>query len=140
MENHDEAGSEIHGFVLFEEHAGNNVVNSMKKAVKERAVFEEKMPEVFVNGKNAMAVLDIYQLKRHTGSAFHGIFISAGRAETAVAAERDKFKFSTVGAAIHSSTEGRITTVNHLIDIFDFSISGVKSIFNFFIMVSKDFL
>ena len=40
MENHDEAGSEIHGFVLFEEHAGNNVVNSMKKAVKERAVFK----------------------------------------------------------------------------------------------------
>ena len=119
MENHDEAGSEIHGFVLFEEHAGNNVVNSMKKAVKERAVFEEKMPEVFVNGKNAVAVLDIYQLKRHTGSAFHGIFVATGRTETAVTAECYKFKFATVRTAVHGTAKSRVTAMKHFIYVFN---------------------
>lgn len=83
MKHHDKTGSEIHGFVLLEEHGGNNTGDSMKKAVEERTVFEEKPPEAFINCKNAVAVLDIYQLKGHTGSAFHGIFVSAGRAKTA---------------------------------------------------------
>ena len=43
-------------------------------------------------------------------------------------------------AAIHGTAEGRITTVDHLIDIFHLSLSGMKSIFNFFIIVSKNFL
>lgn len=90
MEDQDKTGSELHGFVLFEEHGGNNTGDRVKKTVKEGTVFEEKIPEGFINGKNAVAVLDIYQLKGHAGSAFHGIFIAAGRAETAMAAERDK--------------------------------------------------
>lgn len=47
MEDHDKAGSEIHGFVLFEKHAGNDTVNGMEKAVKEGPVKKEKLPELF---------------------------------------------------------------------------------------------
>ena len=91
MEYHDETGSEIHGFILFEKHAGNNTVYSMEKAVKERTVIEEKIPELLINGKNTMTVSDIDEFKGHRGSALHGVKISASGAETAMAAERNKF-------------------------------------------------
>ncbi len=91
VEDHDKAGSEVHGFVLFKKHAGNNAVYSMKKAVKERTVIEEKIPELLINGEDAMAVGNIDQFKGHRGSALHGIEVSTGRAEAAVAAKRDKF-------------------------------------------------
>lgn len=118
MKNHDKTGSEIQGFVLLKEHGGNNAGDSMKKAVKERTVFEKKIPEVCINRKNAVSVLDIYQLKGHIGSTFHGIFIATGRAEAAVAAERDEFQFTAVRTAIHCSTEGRIAAVDHFIHVF----------------------
>ena len=87
-----------------------------------------------------MAVSDIHQLKGHTCSAFHGVFVTTGRAETAVTAKRDKPKFATMGTAVHGTTEGWIATVNHLFDIFHLSIPGMKSIFNFFLIVGKDSL
>lgn len=101
---------------------------------------QEESPEVFVNGENAMPVGNVDKFKGHGGSAFHGIFIAAGGAEPAVAAERDKLKLAAVGAAIHGATERRITTVYHLVDIFHLSFSGMKGIFNFLVMVSKNFL
>lgn len=61
-------------------------------------------------------------------------------AKAAVAMKRDEFKLSTMGADIHGTIEGWITTVDHLIDIFHLGIPRMKSIFNFFIMVCKDFL
>ena len=87
-----------------------------------------------------MAVWDIKQLEGHTGSAIHGVLISTGRTETAMTAERNKFKFSAMRTAIHGTAERRITTVNHFIDIFHLSISGMKSIFDFLIIVGKDSL
>ena len=50
--------------------------------------------------KDTMAVRDINELKGHGGSTVHGIFISTGR------------------AAVHGPTKGRITAVDHLINIF----------------------
>ena len=47
---------------------------------------------------------------------------------------------STVRTAVHGTTERWITAMNHLIDIFHLSFSGMKSIFNFFIIVSKNLL
>ena len=85
-------------------------------------------------------MLDIDDLKGHRGSAIHGIFITAGRAETAVTTERNKLEISAVDTAIHGTTIRRITTVDHLIDIFHLSRSRMKCIFNFFIVVSKDSL
>ena len=97
----------------------------MKETVKERAILQEKITEGRINGKNAMTVSDINELKGHRGSAFHGIFITADRAETIVTTERNKLE---------------ISTVDHLIDIFHLSRSGMKSIFDFFIMICKDLL
>ncbi len=112
----------------------------MEQTVEEGTVVKKKIPELFIDCKNAVAVMYIYQFKGHVGSAFHGIFITAGGVETAVAAERDKFELTTVGAAKHGTAKGRIAAVYHLIDIFHLSLSGMKGIFNFLIMFNKDFL
>ncbi len=63
----------------------------MKETVKQCSVIKEKLSQVFVNGKNTMTMSDIDQLKGHGCSALHGVEIPTGRAEAAVAAERDKF-------------------------------------------------
>ena len=91
MENHDKTGSEIHGFVLLVKHLGNNSVHRMKETVKQCPAIKEKLPQVFVNGKDTMTVGGIDQLKGHGRSALHGVEIPTGRAEAAMAAERDKF-------------------------------------------------
>ena len=41
-------------------HTGNNPVNGMEKAVKQRTVPEEEVTKIFINGKNTMTVRDIY--------------------------------------------------------------------------------
>ena len=87
-----------------------------------------------------MTVSDINKFEGHRGSAFHGIFITTGRAETAVTAKREKLEITTVSTAIHGTTKRRITTVDHLIDIIHLRRSGMDNIFNFFIMISKDLL
>lgn len=51
----------------------------------------EKIPKIFVDGKNVVEVWNMNEFKGHIGSALHGIFIAAGRAETTVTAERNKF-------------------------------------------------
>ena len=90
----------------------------MKETARQSPVIKEKLSQVFVNGKNTMAVMGIYQLKGHRGSAFHGIFIAAGRAEMAMASERDRFKFSAAGASIHCPTESRVATADYFNHVF----------------------
>ena len=87
-----------------------------------------------------VSMCNIDEFKRHGCSTLHSVEISAGGAETAFAAERDKLKLSAVGTAKHGTTKGRVAAVYHLIDIFHLSLSGMKGIFNFFIMVGKNFL
>ena len=48
----------------------------MKETVQERTVLKEKVAETFINSKNTMAVLDTDELERHTGGAFHSIFVA----------------------------------------------------------------
>ena len=112
----------------------------MKKTVKKRTVFEKEISKVFINSENAVAMLNVNQFEGHTGRAFHGIFVPASRTKPAVTSERYKFKISTMRAAVHGTAESGIATVNHLIDIFHLRISGMKSIFNFFIIVGKNLL
>ncbi len=70
---------------------GNNTVHGMKETVKQCPVIQKEMPEIFINGKNTVPVGNVDQFKGHGCSALHGIEITAGRAEAAVAAERNKF-------------------------------------------------
>lgn len=107
----------------------------MKETAKQCTVIKKKLTEVFINGKNTMAVWNIDQFKGHGSGAAHRVEIPTGRAETAVAVERDKFQVSAVGTAIQGPAKGGIAAVDHLIDIFHFSFSWVESIYNFFIMV-----
>ena len=140
MEDHDISGSEMFGVVELEKHTGNDTGDGMEETIQERTVLKKKVAEIVVNGKNTMTVLDIDELKGHTGSALHGIFIAAGGTKAAVTAKRDKLEVATVSAGVHRTAKRRIAAVNHLIDIFHLSFSGMESIYNFFIMVSKDFL
>jgi hypothetical protein len=118
VEYHEETGSKVHRFILFEKHAGNNAVNRMEKTVQERAVIQEKNPKLLINGKHTMPMGNMNQFKGHRGSALHGIEIPAGRTETAVAAEGDELKLPAVRAAKHCAAKGRITAVNHFSYIF----------------------
>ena len=140
MEDHDKAGDEIQRSILFKKHTGNNAVDRMEETVQKRTIMEEKIAELGIDGEYTMTVGGIDEFERHGGSAFHGVFIAAGRAEAAVTAERDEFQFSAVRTAVHSAAKGRIATVYHLIDIFHLSIPGVEGIYDFFVMVSKNFL
>ena len=98
------------------------------------------MSEVFINSKNAVPVLDRNELKGHTGSTFHRVFVPAGRTETAVTAERDKFHVPTVRTTVHGTTKSGIAAMDHFVNVSHLSGSGMEGIFNFFIIVCKDFL
>lgn len=111
VEDHDISGSEIFGLIELEKHTGDDTGDRMEETVQERAVLEEKGTEIFINGKDAMAMADIDELKKHRGGAFHGVFISAGRTETAATTERDKFQLAAVGTAVHGTAKGRIAAV-----------------------------
>lgn len=97
----------------------------MEQTVKEGTVVKEKIAELLIDSKNAVAVTDINQFKGHAGSAFHGIFIATGGAETAFTAERDKLKLSAVWTAIHGATKGGIAAVDHFFNIFDDRVTGM---------------
>ena len=118
----------------------NDTGDSMEKAVKESTIFKEEMTKVFVNGENTMPVGDIDQLEGHAGGAFHGVLIAASGAETAVTTEGNEFKFPAFRTAIHGTAIRRVTTMNHLLDVFNHSVARMKSIYHFFIMISEDFL
>ena len=77
----------------------------MKETVQKGTVLKKKVAEIFINGKNAMAVLDIEEFKRHTGGAFHSVFISAGRTKAAVTAKRNKFEVTAVRAGVHGTAK-----------------------------------
>lgn len=87
-----------------------------------------------------MSVLDSNQLERHGCSAFHGIFSATGWTKTAMTAEGNKFKVSAVRTAVHSPAKSRITTIDHLFDVFQLGWSWMESIFNFFVIVTENFL
>ena len=110
VEDHDKAGSEVHGFIELQEHTGKDVGDGMEERIEERAVIEEEVSKLRINSKDTMAVDNVDQLEGHRGSAAHSVKISTSRAETAVAAEGNKFELSAMGAAIHSAAKRRIAT------------------------------
>ena len=105
VENHDISGSEVFCMVQIEKHTGYDTGDGMKEAVEEGTVLKEEVAEVFINGKNAMAVLNTDELKRHTGGAFHSIFVSAGRTKAAVTTKRNKLEITAVGAGVHGAAK-----------------------------------
>lgn len=125
VEDQDETGSKVHGLIPLKEHTRNNTVYGMEETIKQGAVIQEEIAELFINGKNTVTVGDIDKLKGHGGSALHGVEISTGRAKTAVAAEGDEFKLSAMRAAEHCPTKGGISTVNHFFYVFNNRVTGM---------------
>ena len=140
MQNHDKTRSEVSGLIEIKKHPGNNTGNSMKQAMKKRTVIEKKVAETLINGENTVTMLNINKLTGHGSGSFHGIFIAAGGTEATVTTERDKLKLSAVRTAIHGAAVGGIATMDHFVNISHLRWSGMESIFNFFIIVRKDFL
>lgn len=140
MEDADEARDKVLGHVDLIKHMGHNTANSLKKTVKKVAVFQKEMPEFLINGKDAVSVPAAEELEGHGGGAFLTVLDTAGGAEAAFTAERDEFHFATVGAGIHGSAEGRVTTVYHLFDVFHFNGPGMQCILDNFKIVLKNLL
>ena len=105
VENHDISGSEVFCMVQIEKHTGYDTGDGMKEAVEEGTVLKEEVAEVFINGKNTMAVLNADELKRHTGGALHSIFVSARRTKAAVTTKRNKLEITAVGAGVHGAAK-----------------------------------
>ena len=109
VEDHDKARCKVHGFILLQEHMGNDTGDRMEKAVEEGAVVKEKDAQLLIDGEDTVAVDGMDQLEGHRGSTFHGIFIAARGTEAAMAAEGDKFKLTAMGAGIHGAAKGGVT-------------------------------
>lgn len=107
------------------EHAKENTSDSTKKTVEKGTVFQKEMPQLSINCKNAVPVCTLNQFERHGIRAFLTVFHTAGRAEAAFAAERNEFEHPTFSTGVHGTAKGRVTTVNHLVDIADDSLSGM---------------
>ena len=118
VKNHNKSRSKILGFIEFVKHTADHAGNRVEKAVKKIRIVQKKMSEVFINSKNAVPVLDRNELKGHTGSTFHRVFVPTGRTETAVTAERDKFHVPTVRTTVHGTTKSGIAAMNHFIYVF----------------------
>ncbi len=68
------------------------------------------------------------------------IEITAGRAKTAFAVERDKLERTARRAAVHSATIGRIAAMIHAVDILHNDRASLQGILDFLIMVRKNLL
>ena len=87
-----------------------------------------------------MAVSTGNKLAGHMERTKLVVFVSTRRAKTAFTTKRNKFKVTTMSATIHCAAKRRVTTVNHLVDAFHDDITRMKSILNYFIVISKNFL
>lgn len=70
-----------------------------------------------------MPMRTLNQFERHGIRSFLTVFHTAGRTETAFTAERNKFQHPTFGTGVHGATKGRVTTVNHLVNVSNNSLT-----------------
>ena len=66
------------------------------------------------------------------------IFVTAGRTETAFTTKGNEFKITTMGTAIHGTAMGMVTTMNHLVDIFNDGRTRMEFINDMFVIVGED--
>ena len=65
------------------------------------------------------------EFERHGIGTVLAVFDTAGWTETAFAAEGNEFHISAFGTAVHGAAKGRVTTVNHLVNVFDNRLTGM---------------
>lgn len=98
------------------------------------------MTQLLRNGENAVPVDTVDKFERHRGSAVNGVHVTAGGTKATVASKRNKLKIATMRTPIHCATKGGVSTVYHLIHVFNNRIARMGKIYKFFIMVFKDVL
>ena len=76
----------------------------------------------------------------HSKRALQVIHVSASRTESGFATERNIFEFTAIRTCIESTTVGWITTMNHLGDVFKFSLTRMKFIKDMLIIIDKNVL
>ena len=140
MEDTDETWDKIFAFIQFMEHPEDDTADSLEKTVKEGAVVQEERAQVFVDGKNEVPMGTVNEFEEHFGGAVNAVFIAAGWTELGMAAERDKFKSAAMGAPIHGAAVRRVPAVDHFFDVFHDNGTGMKDIFDFFVMFFKNLL
>lgn len=119
MKNHDESRDKVLRLVELGKHTQNNTGNSMKKTMKQGAIFREERAKILINGKNTMAMSNVNEFKSHGSSTFHRVLITTGGTKTAVTAERDKLEIAAMLTAIHGTAEGGVTTMDHFVHVFN---------------------
>ena len=82
----------------------------------------------------------VNEFKGHFSRAVDTVFIAAGGTKLGMAAEGDKFKIAAVRTAIHCAAIRRITAAYHFLNVFHDNGSGMKDIFNFFVVFFKNLL
>ena len=70
-----------------------------------------------------MAVSTLNKLKGYEIGSVLTVFDTTGWTESALTAERDKFKIAAFGTGIHCPTERGVTTVNHLVNVINDSLT-----------------
>lgn len=118
MEDTDKAGDKIFGFVQREKEFFKDIGNSLKEAVEQGTVFQEKRPEGIVDGEDQMPVSTVDKFKGHSCRPVIGIFSSTGRAKLGVATKRNKLEVSAMRTAIHGAPKRGIAAVDDLFNVF----------------------
>ena len=138
MKDTDKSGNKVFGLIHLVKHTEDDIPDGMKETVKERAVTKKVNTEFFRDSKNTVSVGTGNQLTGHGKRPLLIVFIATGRTEAAFATKRRKLEIAAVRATKHGSTMGRVTTVNHLFNVFYFSFTWMESVNDFLIMVSKN--
>ena len=81
MEDTDETGSVVFGFVQFVKHFHNNGLHRMEKTVEKRPVLLKIAAQLFGDCKNAVTVVAADQFSGHGSGTSSGIKVPAGRTE-----------------------------------------------------------
>lgn len=125
MEDTEKAGNKIFGFVQREKEFFKDIGNSLKEAVEQGTVFQEKRPEGIVDGEDQMPVSTVDKFKGHSCRPVIGIFSSTGRAKFGVAAKRNELEGSAMRTAIHGAPKRGIAAVDDLLNVFHHNRPGL---------------
>jgi hypothetical protein len=112
----------------------------MEETVQEFSIFKKVASKFFRNGENTMTVLAGNEFTGHRKRTVKIIHVATGRAETAFAVKGNIFKVTTMRAAPEDTAIGRISAMNHLINIFNNGRSGMKFVDDMLIIIGKNLL
>ncbi len=112
----------------------------MKETVEERAVAEKIDAQLLWDGKDTMAMNTGNEFGSHAKRTYLIVLVAAGRTEAAVTTKSYVLEIAAVRAGIHGPAIGRISAVDHLINVFNYRRSGMQKINELFIMLFKNSL